>query len=80
MCHLLSSFKFFVLFFQDRYSTDNVEPTIDAKQDYKLLGGYETDTKTVLKFQRSYDTCDLQDWKITVSSKCDDGHYLILNN
>ncbi|XP_011297575.1 MOXD1 homolog 2 [Fopius arisanus] len=51
---------------QDRHVKDsNKDPQMDSSQDYYLLLGYENKTHTVLRFTRSYDTCDPRDLKIT---------------
>ncbi|XP_042880664.1 DBH-like monooxygenase protein 1 isoform X2 [Penaeus japonicus] len=46
------------LHFQDRYAFALLTPSIDESQDYTLLGGYENDTHTVLRFSRPWRTCD----------------------
>nr|XP_027217094.1 DBH-like monooxygenase protein 1 [Penaeus vannamei] len=46
------------LHFQDRYAFGLLTPSIDESQDYTLLGGYENDTHTVLRFSRPWRTCD----------------------
>ena len=54
---------------QDRYADKKALPPIDSKQDYNLEAAYEKDGKTVLKFNRAYDTCDDErDNKIEVRS------------
>ena len=45
-------------YIQDRHALGHRLPTIDASQDYTLLGGYENDTHTVVRFSRAWDTCD----------------------
>ncbi|XP_015603394.1 MOXD1 homolog 2 [Cephus cinctus] len=51
---------------QDRHvKAAGRDPQMDTSQDYRLLLGYENKTHTVLRFSRSYDTCDLRDLKIT---------------
>jgi hypothetical protein len=52
---------------QDRYARERAEPEVDSSQDYELLLGYENGTHTVIRFRRRYDTCDPQDFRITVS-------------
>ncbi len=42
-------------------------PVVDQQQNYKLLSLTESDGKTVMKFQRSIDSCDKDDLRITVS-------------
>lgn len=39
---------------------------IDKSQDVELLGGYQNDTHTVLRFSRPLETCDEEDRKLTV--------------
>ncbi|XP_069961322.1 DBH-like monooxygenase protein 1 [Cherax quadricarinatus] len=46
------------LHFQDRYAFALLTPSIDASQDYRLLGGYQNDTHTVIRFSRPWTTCD----------------------
>lgn len=42
-------------------------PERDRKQDWKLEDAYETGgTHTFLKFSRAFDTCDEDDYAITV--------------
>ncbi|KAK3703833.1 hypothetical protein QZH41_012443 [Actinostola sp. cb2023] len=53
---------------QDRYADAKALPSVDKKQDYKLLEAYEKNGETVLKFTRKYDTCDERDRKIEVSN------------
>lgn len=42
----------------DRYATAFDTPLIDGKQDYELLGGYENETHTTIRFSRDWNTCD----------------------
>lgn len=60
---------FFFLFFhiQDRHAGGNSMPVVDLQQNNKLLSLTESDGKTVMKFQRSIDSCDKDDLRITVS-------------
>ncbi|XP_077979621.1 DBH-like monooxygenase protein 1 [Glandiceps talaboti] len=52
--------------FTDRHALHYGEPSVDDKQDYRLLYGAEIDDHTILKFERKLDTCDdAQDWIIT---------------
>lgn len=41
---------------------------MDDQQDWELQNGYENATHTVFQFSRKFDTCDHQDFAITVSS------------
>ncbi|XP_047468824.1 DBH-like monooxygenase protein 1 [Penaeus chinensis] len=51
---------------QDCYATDYTMPKIDKSQDVELLGGYQNDTHTVLRFSRPLDSCDAdEDRKLT---------------
>lgn len=43
---------------QDRYAEGNQAPVVDSSQDVQLLGGYQNDTHTVLRFSRLWNTCD----------------------
>lgn len=43
---------------QDRYAEGIWTPTVDESQDVKLLGGYQNDTHTVLRFSRPWVTLD----------------------
>ena len=55
-----------ILFFQDRFADENLLPPLDEEQNYELTGFEESDTKTVLKFYRKFDTCDPRDRVIKV--------------
>ncbi|KAK8380027.1 hypothetical protein O3P69_016584 [Scylla paramamosain] len=46
------------VFLHDRHAEGNSAPMLDQSQDVKLLGGYQNDTHTVLRFSRPWDTCD----------------------
>lgn len=53
---------------QDLHGEGNWHPVLDDSQDLKILGGYQNDTHTVLRFSRLWDTCDdWHDFHITVS-------------
>lgn len=43
---------------QDRYAAGYWAPTVDELQDVTLLGGYQNDTHTVLRFSRPWITLD----------------------
>ncbi|ROT62616.1 dopamine beta hydroxylase [Penaeus vannamei] len=50
----------------DRYATGKMIPIIDDSQDVEILGGYENDTHTVLRFARPWNTCDKEhDFQLT---------------
>ncbi|XP_037779474.1 LOW QUALITY PROTEIN: MOXD1 homolog 1-like [Penaeus monodon] len=50
----------------DRYATGMMIPIIDDSQDVEILGGYENDTHTVLRFARPWNTCDKEhDFQLT---------------
>ena len=70
--------------FQDRHATGHFTPVIDASQDWFLLHGEENSFGTVLKSVRKLDTCDKDDYKITVRIKTlqspRDGFYPTSNN
>ncbi|CAL4133676.1 unnamed protein product, partial [Meganyctiphanes norvegica] len=53
--------------FHDRFAEGNTQPMIDDSQDYDLLGGYQNDSHTVLRFSRPWVSCDDQhDVQLTV--------------
>jgi len=56
-----------ILFVQDRNAEGNSIPVVDQQQNYKLLSLTESDGRTVMKFQRSIESCDEKDLPITVS-------------
>ena len=44
--------------FQDRHAVGETEPIVDAENNYELLDAQETDTHTMFRFRRQFDTCD----------------------
>ncbi|XP_067239299.1 DBH-like monooxygenase protein 2 homolog [Chanodichthys erythropterus] len=52
-------------YFTDRHAEGNSIPVVDQQQDYKLLSLIESNGKTVMKFQRSIESCDENDLPIT---------------
>lgn len=52
--------------FKDRHSEMNGFPPIDIHQDYELLEARENGTHTMLKIRRKLDTCDIEDFVLTV--------------
>ncbi|TRY86917.1 hypothetical protein DNTS_002195 [Danionella cerebrum] len=52
-------------YFKDYHAVGNSMPVLDQKQNYKLLSLSESDGKTVMRFQRSIDSCDENDLPIT---------------
>ncbi|ROT68032.1 dopamine beta hydroxylase [Penaeus vannamei] len=50
---------------QDSYATGYSQPLKDDQQDVELLGGYQNDTHTVLRFSRPWSTCDEQDFELS---------------
>ncbi|KAJ7371681.1 DBH-like monooxygenase protein 1 [Desmophyllum pertusum] len=48
----------------DRYADAQRLPPLDKENNYVLTGFEESDKKTVLKFNRKFDTCDPKDRKI----------------
>ncbi|XP_047468421.1 uncharacterized protein LOC125024667 [Penaeus chinensis] len=50
---------------QDSYATGYSQPMKDEQQDVKLLGGYQNDSHTVLRFSRPWSTCDEQDFELS---------------
>lgn len=53
-------------YFTDRYSIGNQMPELDERQDWKLNDAWESATHTFLSFSRLWDTCDQDDYPITV--------------
>lgn len=50
----------------DRYAYGKMTPVIDDSQDVEILGGYENETHTVLRFSRPWNTCDKkQDFQLS---------------
>lgn len=52
--------------FQDRHSKGNQLPEVDTRQDWTLHEAWESSTQTFLSFSRAFDTCDPQDYPISV--------------
>ncbi|XP_050995492.1 DBH-like monooxygenase protein 2 homolog [Labeo rohita] len=52
-------------YFTDRHAGGNAIPEVDQLQNYELLSLTEANGKTVMKFQRSIDSCDKDDLSIT---------------
>ncbi|XP_042889307.1 DBH-like monooxygenase protein 1 [Penaeus japonicus] len=53
----------------DRHATGMMIPIIDDSQDVELLGGYENETHTVLRFARPWNTCDKEhDFQLTTDT------------
>ncbi|KAK8740900.1 hypothetical protein OTU49_002761, partial [Cherax quadricarinatus] len=46
------------VYLEDRYASGYSVPMIDNSQDVELLGGYQNDTHTVLRFSRPWVTCE----------------------
>ncbi|KAF4099807.1 hypothetical protein G5714_019933 [Onychostoma macrolepis] len=68
-------------YFTDRYAVGKSIPLVDQQQNYKLLSLTESDGKTVMKFQRSIDSCDENDLPITIEpfiTNFDLVHHLLL--
>ncbi|CAG0897729.1 unnamed protein product [Darwinula stevensoni] len=55
------------VFFDDRHvPVDHELPRVDDVSNYNLISAVETDTATIIRFTREFDTCDLeQDYFIT---------------
>ncbi|XP_071518890.1 DBH-like monooxygenase protein 1 [Panulirus ornatus] len=53
------------LFLHDRSSDGYTVPKVDESQDVELLGGYQNDTHTVLRFSRPWVTCDHNDIRLS---------------
>jgi len=59
---------FFVKYFlKDYHAVGNQMPETDPNQDWTLHSATEDGTCTVLTFSRAFDTCDPQDYPITVN-------------
>jgi hypothetical protein len=54
------------IFFQDYHTVEHSAPVLDKSQDWTLLHGEENDFGTILKIARKLDTCDENDYKISV--------------
>ncbi|KAL9987415.1 hypothetical protein ACROYT_G001716 [Oculina patagonica] len=48
----------------DRFADEERLPPLDKENNYELTGFEESDKKTVLRFNRKFDTCDPRDRKI----------------
>lgn len=59
---------FFLFISQDYHATRNSMPLVDQQQSYTLLSLNESDGQTNITFQRAIQSCDEQDFHITVSS------------
>ncbi|KAG7172306.1 MOXD1 1-like 1 [Homarus americanus] len=46
------------IYLHDRHGEGNWRPPVDDTQDVEVLGGYQNDTHTVLRFSRPWYTCD----------------------
>lgn len=55
-----------IISFQDRFADAKALPPLDKENNYVLTGFEESEDKTVLKFNRKFDTCDPKDKKIQV--------------
>jgi len=57
--------------FQDRFADAKAIPPMDEQQDYELTGFQESGGKTLLKFERKFNTCDPRDrlLKVNISLK-----------
>lgn len=53
-------------YFKDRHAVANQLPKLDSKQDWTLHEARESNTHTFLSFSRDFDTCDSEDYPITV--------------
>lgn len=54
---------------QDRHAVALEMPLVDASQDWHVLYGAENTWGTVLKVTRKLDTCDPDDYAISVSCR-----------
>lgn len=74
---MLFYFYFFCYFLtQDYHATRNSMPLVDQQQSYTLLSLIESDGQTHVTFQRAIQSCDEQDFHITVSSTSPQVHQL----
>ena len=55
------------LYLQDRYAQGNFLPAIDDENDWNPLYAMENETHTIVALQRDINTCDPQDFILTVS-------------
>lgn len=55
-------------YFTDRYSMGNQMSEVDEKQDWTLHDARESASHTFLSFSRAFDTCDANDFPITVNA------------
>nr|XP_053647657.1 DBH-like monooxygenase protein 1 [Cherax quadricarinatus] len=53
------------VFLYDCHGEGNWLPAVDDSHDVKVLSGYQNDTHTVLRFTRSWNTCDQHDFHLT---------------
>jgi len=65
-CHTVGHY-YYLFILQDCHTVGHYAPVIDSSKDYSLLLGKEDTFGTVLKFTRKLDTCDDNDYHITVS-------------
>ncbi|XP_036406203.1 DBH-like monooxygenase protein 2 homolog [Megalops cyprinoides] len=54
-------------YFTDRHAVGQSLPLVDARQSYTLLSLAEADGQTTMKFQRSIQSCDADDFAISTS-------------
>ncbi|XP_068580584.1 DBH-like monooxygenase protein 2 homolog [Cebidichthys violaceus] len=52
-------------YFGDYHGVGEVMPVLDEQQSYTLLSATESEGQTILTFQRSVHTCDVQDFQFT---------------
>lgn len=55
------------LYLQDRHGIGEITPPLDDHPDWRPLHAHENDTHTVLVVARDINTCDPQDYLLTVS-------------
>ena len=56
------------MWLQDRYAFAHTTPSLDASQDWDLVGGNEEGGFTTLQFERKLETCDEHDLAINFVS------------
>lgn len=59
-------YNFFIS--QDRFAAGRFEPSIDASQDWTLVGHEEREGRTIMEFTRDMNTCDENDIVLSVKT------------
>jgi len=68
---ILTSLSFFPFVFQDSHGTEetNTVPVLDTYQDVRVLSGLQNETHTTVTFVRKWQTCDPEDYQLTVRKR-----------